>query len=291
VIPQALAQELRYIELRTARRIRSLRPGAYTSRLRGDGFDLDQHRPYLPGDDVRLIDWNVTARTGHVFVRQTHAERKLDLVAAIDLSRSMDMASHSRSKREALVRATASLLFSAAADQISTGFLAFAGQVLRWIPPTAHPRRAWTALSELCAIEAPPGPTELRPALDHLLRSLKRLTLVVIISDFLVREELASTVELGTLAARHDVVAAIMADKLEGRLPEGTGFIRVRDIESGTERTIRLNSEVRARYAASVAQWREELARRCYRVGIEPVFVDAAEDVLTPLARIFESRR
>jgi uncharacterized protein (DUF58 family) len=266
VIPSELAHELRYIELRTARRIRTLRPGPYTSRVRGDGFDLDQHRPYRPGDDVRLIDWNVTARTGHVFVRQTYAERELDLVVA-------------------------SLLFSAAADRISTGFLAFAGQVLRWVPPTAHPRRAWATLSELCAIEAPPGPTALLPTLEHLLRSLKRLTLVVIISDFLVSEQLEETLELGTLAARHDVVAVILADALEGRLPEGSGFVQVRDLESGTERAIRLNPAVRAQYAASVERWRNDLTRRCYRVGIEPVFVDAAEDVVVPLARIFESRR
>ena len=291
MIPDELAHELRYIELRTARRIRSLRPGAYTSRLRGDGVDLDQHRRYQTGDDVRRIDWNVTARTGQVFVRQTYAERELDLVVAIDLSRSMNMASNGRSKGEALVRVTASLLFSAAADQISTGFVAFADRVLRWAPPTAHPRRAWAALSELCAIEAPVGPTALVPALDLLLRSLKRLTLVVIISDFLVREQLGETVELGILAAHHDVVAVILADKLEGRLPEGSGFVRVRDLESGAERTIRLNDAVRTRYAATVERRREELARCCYRIGIEPVFLDAAGDVVAPLVGIFESRR
>jgi uncharacterized protein (DUF58 family) len=291
VIPEALAHELRYIELRTARRIRSLRPGAYTSRVRGDGFDLDQHRPYQAGDDVRLIDWNVTARTGQVFVRQTYAERELDLVVAIDLSRSMNMTSDARSKRDALVRATASLLFSATADRISTGFLAFGDRVLKWIPPTAHPRRAWAALSELCAIDAPAGPTALVPAIEHLLRSLKRLTVVVIISDFLVREQLDATVELGTLAGKHDVVAVVLSDKLEGRLPEGSGFVRVKDLESGAERVIRLNDAVRTRYAAAVDRWREDLARRCYQVGIEPVFVDAAEDVVSPLIRVFESRR
>jgi uncharacterized protein (DUF58 family) len=98
-------------------------------------------------------------------------------------------------------------------------------------------------------------------------------------------------VELGTLAAHHDVVAVILADKLEGRLPEGSGFVRVRDLESGAERAIRLNDAVRTRYAATVERRREELARCCYRIGIEPVFVDAAEDVVAPLVGIFEGRR
>jgi uncharacterized protein (DUF58 family) len=291
VIPDDLAQELRYIELQTARRIRSLRAGAHTSRHVGDGVDFDRHRQYQVGDDVRRIDWNVTARSGLAFVRQMHAERELDLVMAIDLSRSMNMASSGRSKREALMRVTASLMFSAAADQIRTGFVAFTDRVVQWVPPTAKPRRAWTALSELYAIDAPPGPTLLVPAIHHLLRSLKRLTLIVIASDFLIHEQLSSTAELAILAARHDVTAVVLSDKLETRLPEGSGFVRVRDLESGEERDVRLNDDVRAHFAATVERRREELVRCCYRIGIEPILVDAAGDVVTPLIAFFERRR
>src|SRR5262245_9141526 len=284
-------RDVRYIELGTARRIRSLRPGEYTSRLKGDGIDFDQHRHYQIGDDVRRIDWNVTARTSLPFVRQMHADRELDLVVAIDLSRSMTMASGGRSKREAQVRVSASLLFSAMSDRISTGFLAFTDRVLRWVPPTTNSRRAWAALAELYAVETPAGPTLLVPALVHLLHSLKRPALVVILSDFLVRENPSSTAELAALAARHDVVAVVLSDALEARLPEGSGFVRVRDLESGVERAIRLNDAVRARYAATVDERREELTRCCYRIGIEPLFVDAAEDVLTPLVAAVARRR
>jgi uncharacterized protein (DUF58 family) len=291
VIPHELVRELRYIEIGTARRIRTLRAGAHTSRLGGDGVDFDQHRPYRPGDDVRRIDWNVTARVGQAFVRRTYAERELDLVVAIDLSRSMNMASDGRSKRDALVRATASLLFSAVADQIRTGFVAFTDRVLRWAPPTANRRRAWAALSELYAIDAPPGPTSLQPAIGHLLHSLRRLTLVVIVSDFLVREELGATPGLSMLAARHDVVAVVLSDGIEARLPAGSGFVRMSDLESGAERHVRLNDAVRARYAAEIGRRREELARCCYRLGIEPVFVDAGGDPVPPLIGVFERRR
>lgn len=291
MIPDDLVRELRYIELGTAHRIRSLRPGAYTSRLEGDGVDFDRHRPYRVGDDVRRIDWNVTARIGQPFVRQMHAERELDLVLAIDLSRSMHMASDGRSKREALRRVAASLLFSALSDRIRTGFVAFTDHVLRWVPPTANPRRGWTALSELCAVDAPPGPTLLAPAVGHLLRSLKQPTLIVIVSDFLVRENLSSTAELAILAARHDVIAVILSDKLEARLPEGSGFMRVRDLETGVERAIGLNDAVRATYAATIERSREELAHCCYRIGIEPLFVDATGDVVTPLVGAFARRR
>ncbi len=291
MIPDELAQELRYIELQTARRIRSLRVGAHTRRRAGDGVDFDRHRHYQVGDDVRRIDWNVTARSGQAFVRQMHAERELDLVMAIDLSRSMNMASSGRSKREALMRVTASLMFSAAADQIRTGFVAFTDRVVQWVPPTAKRRRAWTALSALYAIDAPPGPTLLVPVLQHLLRSLKRLTLIVIVSDFIVHEQLSSTAELAILAARHDVSAVVLSDKLETQLPEGSGYVQMKDLESGEERAVRLNDAVRAQFAATVERRREELVRCCYSIGIEPIVMDAAGDVVTPLIAFFERRR
>jgi uncharacterized protein (DUF58 family) len=291
VIPDELARDLRYIEVDTIRRIRSLRAGAHTSRQGGDGIDFDQHRPYRPGDDVRHIDWNVTARIGQAFVRRTYAERELDLVVAVDLSRSMRLASNGRSKHETSIRAAASLLFSAVADHIRTGFVAFADRVVRWAPPTASRPRAWAALSELCALDAPAATTALRPVVDLLLRSLKHPTLVVIVSDFLVREDLGSIAELRTLAAHHDVVAVVLSDRIEPRLPAGSGFVRVRDLESGAERHVRLSDAVRRRYAAVVERRRDDLRRCCYGFGIEPVFVDANEDPVPPLIGIFERKR
>jgi uncharacterized protein (DUF58 family) len=291
VIPEHLARDLRYIEIRTARRIRNLRAGTYTSPLRGDGFDFDQHRLYQPRDDVRRIDWNVTARLGVPFLRQTRAERELDVVVVVDLSRSMYFASGQRSKREVAMLTTASLLFSAVADQINTGFLAFNDRVLRWTPPTANSGRAWAALSDLWAIDEAPSPTSLLAAVRHLIRSLKRMTLVVIVSDFLTEENLTASRELGMLAARHDVVAVVLRDKAETRLPAGPGFVRMRDLESGEETTVGLSDAVRERYTHALAERREELIRYCHRTGIDPVFVDTDEEVTERLMAVFERRR
>ena len=291
MIPEHLVSELRYIELRTAQRIRNLRAGAYTSRLRGDGFDFDQHRLYRAGDDVRRIDWNVTARLGVPFLRQTYAERELDVVIAVDLSRSMNFVSSRRSKQEALTLVTASLLFSAAADQIKTGFLAFTDRVVSWTPPTANKGRAWTTLGQLWDLKVKSSRTALLPAVSHLIRSLKRMTLVVVVSDFMSDEDLNASREFGMLASRHDVVAVVLGDKAESRLPSGSGYVRVRDLESGGELTLRLNNQVRARYAETAHRRRDELTRYCYRVGIDPVFVDTDEDVVEPLLALFERRR
>ena len=135
MIPEHVMRELRYIELYTAKKIRNLRVGAYTSPLRGPGFDFDEHQPYRRGDDVRRIDWNVTARMGAPYVRHTHAERELNVMLAIDVSRSMELGAANRSKKELMTFITGSLLFSAVADQINTGFLAFADRVLEYGPP------------------------------------------------------------------------------------------------------------------------------------------------------------
>lgn len=128
-------QELRYIEIYTGRKIRNQRVGAYQSPMRGPGFDFDEHQAYRPGDDVRRIDWNVTARMGAPFVRHTHAEREMNAIVAMDVSRSMTLGSREHSKREALIYITGSLLFSAIGDQINTGFAAFGDRVLLTSPP------------------------------------------------------------------------------------------------------------------------------------------------------------
>jgi len=146
MIPEHVMRELRYIEVYTGKRIRNLRVGPYTSPQRGPGFDFDEHQPYRHGDDVRRIDWNVTARMGAPFVRHTHAERELNVMIAIDVSRSMELGAAGRSKKELMTFITGSLLFSAVSDQINTGFLAFSDRVLEYSPPRRTRAAAWSVL-------------------------------------------------------------------------------------------------------------------------------------------------
>jgi uncharacterized protein (DUF58 family) len=291
VIPEHLAHELRYIELRAARRTRHLRVGDYTSPLRGEGFEFDQHTPYRTGDDVRQIDWNATARLGVPFLRQTRSERELHMVLAGDLSRSMEFGSQARSKHDALVLATASLLFSALANQISSGVLGFADRVLEWTAPVTDKPTAWAALTRLWEIRRSRKRTLLQPAVQHLLRVLRRTTLVVIVSDFLTGDDFSSFPELALLAARHDVVAAVLEDPAEIMLPHGAGYVRLRDVESDAEITVGLTNDIRRLYAASVERRRDELRRLFYTCAIEHVFVNTQDDVIEPLMRVFDRRK
>lgn len=290
MIPPDVLRELRYLEVYTAKKIRNLRVGPYTSPLRGSGLEFDEHRPYRAGDDVRRIDWNVTARLNAPFLRQTHAERELTLVIALDLSRSMAFGASGYSKKEAMTFVAASLLFSAASDQINVGLLAFSDRLLHWSPPRRAAGRVWQILENLWAIDAD-GDTRLLPALQHLAGTLRTMAMVCVVSDFITDENVFGSRELRMLSARHDVIAVIPEDPAETALPPGRGAIRLRDPESGRALTVALNRGTREAYAAAVARRRAELVDACYGASIDHVFVRTDQPVMEPLLDMFARRR
>ena len=290
MIPEHVMRELRLIELATARKMRSLRTGAFTSRSRGDGFDFDELQPYRAGDDVRRIDWNVTARLDAPFVRHTHAERELNMMVAIDVSRSMDLGTAGRSKRETMMFITASLVFSALADQVNTGFLAFSDRVLVSSPPRRRRAAAWAILEHCWAASDRGGRTAILPAVRHLLRMLKRMTMIFLVSDFLSDEDLFGGRDLRMLAARHDLIAVIPQDRFERALPVGPGYVQVRDLETGRRGEVDLGSAARLRYAAEGRRRRESLTQSFYKLPADHVFVDTDGPLIEPLLAIMAAR-
>jgi uncharacterized protein (DUF58 family) len=291
MIPESVMRELRYIEVVAKKRIRNLRAGTYTSPMRGDGFDFDEHRPYRPGDDVRRIDWNVTARFGMPFLRQTHAERELNLVVALDMSRSMRLGTRAASKREAATFITASLVFSAQSDQINTGFLAFTDHVERWSPPKRTGARAWQILEDLWKLEPKGTHTAIEPMVQHLVKALRRMSIIVIVSDFQTDEALEASGGLRILASKHDVVAVVPEDPSELALPAGRGFVRLRDLESGQELNVGLDRHSRRAHGDLLLERRAALTRLFYGLGIDHVFVRTDEPVTEPLLDLFARRR
>ena len=291
MIPEQVMHELRYIEVYTGKKIRNQRVGAYQSPMRGPGFDFDEHQPYRPGDDVRRIDWNVTARLNAPYVRHTHAERELNVMIAMDVSRSMEIGSSGYSKREALTFIAGSLVFSALSDQINTGFLAFADRVLVSAEPKRTRAAAWSMVQQCW--DARPGPkarTRMIPVIAHLLKTLKRMSVVFIVSDFLTEDDVLRSKELAILAARHDVIAVIPEDPTELALPPGRGYVQVRDVETGRRVALGLTDRARRTYAEEVRKRREELARAFYRVPMDHVYVPTERTPVEPLLALFASR-
>jgi len=284
-------RELRYIEVATARKIRNQRVGTYQSPLRGPGFDFDEHQPYRPGDDVRRIDWNVTARMGAPFVRHTHAEREMNVMVAMDVSRSMRLGSTAHSKREALTYISGSILFSALADQINAGFVAFADRVLLSTPPRRTRAAAWTVLEQAWALQPSSSKTLMLPLVRHLATTLKRMSLVFLISDFVTDDDVLTSPELAQLAAKHDLIAVVPQDRGETELPAGSGYMQLRDVESGRRVSVGLGRQAREGYAAAVERRSAELARAFYRVPMDHVFVPTSGSPVLPVLSLFARRK
>ena len=290
MIPEEVMRELRYIEVYTAKKIRTLRVGAYTSPLRGPGFDFDEHQPYRPGDDVRRIDWNVTARMNAPYVRHTHAERELNVMIALDVSRSMELGESYRSKKEVMTYITGSLLFSALSDQINTGFMAFADRVVAFSQPRRTRGAAWAVLEQCWSLAPQPGATAIVPAVRHLVRTLKKTSVVFLVSDFMSDEDLFGSRDLAVLAARHDVIAVIPEDPSETTLPAGRGYVHVRDLESGRGVAVALGAHSRRTCAAEAQRRRESLARAFYRASIDHAFVPTNGSPVEPMLELFARR-
>jgi uncharacterized protein (DUF58 family) len=291
MIPEHVMHELRYIEVYTGKKIRNQRVGAYQSPMRGPGFDFDEHQPYRPGDDVRRIDWNVTARMDAPYVRHTHAERELNVMIAMDVSRSMDIGSAKYSKKEVLTFITGSLVFSALSDQVNTGFLAFADRVLASAAPRHTRAAAWSTIQQCW--DATPDPnarTLMVPVIAHLLKTLKRMSIVFLVSDFMTGDDVLRSKELAILAARHDVIAVVPQDPSELSLPAGSGYVQIRDLESGRRVAVGLTAGARRRYAEDVLRRRQDLTRSFYRVPIDHVFVPTDESPVEPLLSLFAKR-
>jgi uncharacterized protein (DUF58 family) len=284
-------RELRYIEVATARKIRNQRVGTYQSPLRGPGFDFDEHQPYRPGDDVRRIDWNVTARMGAPFVRHTHAEREMNVMVAMDVSRSMRLGTTVHSKRETLTYISGSILFSALSDQINAGFLAFSDRVLMSTPPRRTRAAAWTVLEQAWALQPSSSRTLMLPVVRHLATSLKRMSLIFIVSDFVTDDDVLASPELAQLAAKHDVIAVVPEDRAETELPAGSGYVHMRDVESGRRVAVGLGRQARQGYAAAVERRREALARAFYRVPMDHVFVPTTGSPVLPVLSLFARRK
>ena len=291
MIPAHVLRELRRLEISTPKAIRAPRVGPYTSRTRGPGFEFDQHRRYRPGDDVRRMDWNVTARFDAPYLRETHAERELDLVMAIDVSPSMELGSGLYSKKEVTTFITASLLFSAAADQINAGFLAFSDHVISWAPPRRASGRAWRILEEIWSIAPRQSRTALLPAIRHLLSTLRTMSIVVLISDFVTTDDALGSADLRLLAARHDVIVVVVENAADTSLPPGEGFVRVRDVETGAEATIGLSERSRRAFAETIGRRREAIVQACHRLGMPFAFVRSEAPVMQPVIELFARRR
>ena len=229
MLSRDLRRQMRRLQLRARRAVEDLLGGAYRSVFKGSGIAFEEVREYQPGDDIRGIDWNVTARMGHPFVKRFIEERELTLLLMVDVSASQRFGTRLQEKREVAAELAALLAFCAIANNDKVGLVAVSDRVEKFVPPRKGTRHALRLMRDILFHEpAFPG-TNLRAGLDFVNRVLRRRAIVFVLSDF---HDTGFEKALRRAARRHDVIAVHHGDPLEAQLP-AIGLLELRDSETG----------------------------------------------------------
>jgi uncharacterized protein (DUF58 family) len=300
VTAQELLASVRRVEVRTNRLVNDMMVGAYLSHFKGRGMDFEELREYMPGDDVRDIDWNVSYRMGRPFVKRFREERELAMALVLDVSASSAFGSAERTKREFATEIAATLAVSAARSSDKVCLLLFTDQVELYVPPRKGRRHLLRLVREMIAHRPRGLGTDIPGALAYLNRVLHRRSIVFLLTDFLHSfgswdadsQVGRDTVrEIGLTNARHDLVCVHLCDRREKEIP-AAGLLTVEDAETGE--TLELDSlrpSVRRLYAKANAQRLEELDAALRQAGVDTLRFNTHEEFLPTLQRFFETRR
>ena len=287
MIPAEMMRKIRRIQINTSHIVDELLSGGWHSAFKGSGIEFEEVRPYQVGDDVRSIDWNVTARSSVPFVKLFREERELAAMLLVDVSASQNLGTHHQTKRELLTELSATLAFSAIKNNDKVGMTMFSDRIEQAIPPRKGTRHVLRLIRELLYCQPSGTGTRLSVALDHLNRTASRRSVVFIVSDF---QDADFEQTLKITRRRHDVIPMVIDDRREFELPK-VGLIHLRDPESG--RTISLDTSSRRHREAyeSFMQERSNSRDRLFRrLRMSPIHFRTGEDFVAPLQKYFHKR-
>jgi uncharacterized protein (DUF58 family) len=283
-----ILRSVRRIEIKSRRLVHELFSGSYHTVFKGHGMEFSEVREYVPGDDVRTIDWNVTARMGHPYVKLFHEERERSVVFLVDRSASTRFGSTLRSLRWVAAETTALLALSAAANQDKVGLLLFSDRLEKWVPPRKGRSHILRVVREVLFHRPEGTRTDLADALERVSRMLRRRSLVFLISDFLQEDDYRESLMLA--ARKHEVIPLVLIDPREEEVPP-VGLIEVVDLESGKRKMIDSSDPHVRRSVAERASERRRRWRSIFqRAGVEGVEIRLDEDTVAPLVRYFRRR-
>ena len=307
-----LLASVRRVEVRTNRLVNDTMVGAYLSHFKGRGMDFEELREYIPGDDVRNIDWNVTHRLGRPFVKRFREERELTAVLAVDVSASSSFGSANRTKREFAAEIAATLAMSAAKNGDKVALLLFTDEVELFVPPRKGRRHILRIVRELLMFQPKKRGTDVAKSLGFLNHVLHRHAIVFLLTDFLhgvpVSDPASSKTtdmpgrrpalqsrdviaELGLTNTRHDVVCLHLHDPRESELPDA-GLVTIEDAETGELLELDSNkNSVREKFSSINAARLAELDRALNRTGVDTLRLNTTEPFASVIQRFFELRR
>lgn len=287
MIPRELLKKIRQIEIRTRRLVNESLAGQYHSVFKGQGMNFDEVREYQPGDDVRAIDWNVTARMNHPFIKKFVEERELTVMLLVDLSGSGLFGSLAQSKRELAAEVGSVLAFSAIRNNDKVGLILFTDRVEKFIPPRKGRRHVLRVIREILFFEPAGRGTRLDGALEFLLRVTPHRAVTVVLSDFLGQP---ISPLLRQANRRHDLVAIQIADRHEMELPQ-LGRMVLQDAETGELVEINTGDARRlGRFAERRAMAQAGFFKALRGAGVDSIELRTDLPYAIPLSRFFEMR-
>jgi uncharacterized protein (DUF58 family) len=295
-----LIRKVRRLEIATRRAVRTQLAGGYQSVFKGRGMVVQDVRPYQIGDDWRAVDWNVTARTGDLYVKEFVEERELVVMLVVDVSASLGFATRSMPKRELAAQLAALIGFSAIRNGDKVGLCLFSDRIERYVPPRKGRGHGLRVIGEILGYQAKGKGTRLDLALEYVARVVRHGTAVFVVSDFMQygdSELDQSSIEqrseraLRIAAVRNDLVALEVFDPFEDELPQ-VGLLDVRDAETGLLATVDTGSSlVRQRFQQRQLARRQLVAQRFSRLGVDHLRIASNEDAVGPLASFFAARK
>ena len=287
MIPKEILDKVRLIEIRTRNMMNNLFAGEYHSVFKGRGMEFAEAREYQPGDDVRHIDWNVTARVGSPFIKVFDEEREMTVMLLVDVSASGAFGSQQQMKGEVGVEVSALLAFSAIQNNDRVGLLIFTDEIEVFVPPKKGRKHVLRVIRELLYFQPQGRRTSIAGALEYLGRVLHRRSVVFVVSDF---QDKGYETALRHLSRRHDLIAVSLSDPREWRLPD-VGFINLQDAETGEQVLVDSGHQgVREFYAAeqeAAVERRDVLFRK---TGVDEIAIDATKPYVDPLIHFFRAR-
>ena len=283
-----ILKKVRKIELRTRGLVRESFGGEYHSCFKGEGIDFEDFREYQPGDEVRSIDWNVTARMGHPFVKKFTEEREMTVFVCVDISASGNYGSIGPSKREMMAEVAALITFSALQNKDKVGLILFTDEVELYLPPKKGTAHALRLIREVLLFEPAGHRTSLAAPIHLLKNAVRKRSLVFVLSDFLFHEDLSGDLRIGN--RKHDLVAIQPSDPAALALP-ATAHLRREDPETGRQIEVNTsNPRVRQAYNAEAKRWQEEIDQQFKRLSLDKISLRTDQEYLPALHSFFKRR-
>lgn len=289
MLPSDVLERIRYIELRTRRLVNDSFAGAYHAVFKGKGIAFESVRPYQPGDDVRDIDWNVTARSGQAYVKKYTEERELTVMIALDTSASALFGTVNRRKRDLAAELGAVLALSAISNNDKVGLMIFSDQIELMIPPRKGRNHLLHLIRDLLEARPANKGTDLSLALQSLNRFLKQKAILFLLSDFLApSQDYASN--LAVLGRKHDLIAVVLSDPLEQRW-QNAGLVGLQDAESGASQWVDTSSQAwREAFAERSARFRKMRDDTLDQAQVDRIDIPVDGDYILALTEFFQRR-